>query len=106
MNSTVFLTVLSGVITYVIGQLILKLLIEPVHEMKKIVGQIAHSLTEHANVIHNPGVPSEDVMKTTSQHLRKLSAQLEAQLYLVPMYPVSAFVFRLPSKQEVLSATK
>ena len=106
MNTTVFLTVILGVITYVLGQLVLKLLIEPVQETKKLIGQIAHSLTEHANVIQNPGVPSEEVMKDTSQHLRKLSAQLETQIYLVPMYSVTAFIFRLPSRNQILSAAR
>ena len=106
MNTTVFLTVISGVLTYVLGQLVLKLLIEPVQEMKKLIGQIAHSLTEHANVIHNPGMLSQEITSTTSQHLRKLSAQLEAQLYLVPMYSVTACIFRLPTRNQVLSATR
>ena len=106
MNATVFLTVIAGVVTYVAGQLVLKLLIEPVQETKRLIGQVAHSLIEHANVIQNPGVPSEDAMKTTSQHLRKLSAQLEAQLYLVPTYPTTARIFCLPSRDEVLSAAR
>ena len=63
-------------------------------------------MTEHANVIQNPGVSEQEVMKNTSQHLRKLSAQLESQLYLVPIYTVTAFLFRLPSRKNVLSATR
>ena len=105
-NKTVFLTVISGVITYVLGQLVLKLLIEPVQETKRLIGQIAHSLTEHANVIQNPGVPDQEVMKNTSQHLRKLSAQLESQLYLVPIYTVTAFIFHLPPRKKVLAAAR
>jgi hypothetical protein len=80
--------------------------IEPVQEMKKMIGQIAHSLTEHANIIQNPGVPPEETMTATSLHLRKLSGQLEAQLYLVPIYSITAFVFRLPSRDHVLSAVR
>lgn len=106
MNSTVFLTIISGVLTYVLGQVVLKLVIEPVQEMKKLIGQIAHSLTAHAHIIQNPGVPSEEVMSATSLQLRQLSGQLEAQLYLVPMYSVTAFVFRLPARAKVLSATR
>jgi hypothetical protein len=104
MDSTVFLTVLSGVITYVAGQLVLKLLIEPVQEAKKTIGQISHSLIEHAVVIHNPGVPSEETMRQTSQHLRKLSSQLNAHLYLVPAYKWTAKVFRLPTQAQLLAA--
>ena len=106
MNTTVFLTVISGVLTYVLGQLILKLVLDPVQETKRLIGKIAHSLIEHANVIQNPGVPTEEKMKETSEHLRKLSALLEAQLYLVPLYSATAFVFRLPSREHLLSAAR
>lgn len=105
MNSTVFLTVLSGVITYVLGQLVLKLVIEPVHEMRKTIGMISHALIEHAAVIHNPGVPTEEAMDETSQELRKLSSQLQAHTYLVPRYDFTARIFRLPSRKSVLDAS-
>ena len=105
MNSTVFLTVLSGVTTFVIGQLIVKLVIDPVQEMKKTIGQISHSMIEYANVIANPGVLSDDIMNETSKHLRQLSSQLHAHLYIVPQYQKTAKVFGLPGKEEVLAAS-
>lgn len=105
MNSTVFLTVFSGVITYVLGQLIVKLVIDPVQEMKKTIGQISHSLIEHANVISNPGVPSQEVMHETSKQLRQLSSQLQAHLYLIPTYNLSAKIFSLPAKVNILAAS-
>jgi hypothetical protein len=80
MSFTVFITVLSGVLTYVIGQLVVKIVIEPVQDARRTIGQISHSLIEHANVIANPGVPSEEVMRETAQHLRKLSSQLQSHL--------------------------
>lgn len=106
MNDTVFLTVISGVLTFVVGQLILKLVIEPVHAMKKTIAHVSHSLIEHANVIANPGVPRKEVMDNTSKHLRKLSSEIQSHLYLVPIYPVSAAIFRLPKKRDVLEASK
>jgi hypothetical protein len=105
MDSTVFLTVLSGFITYVLGQLAVKLLIEPVQEMKKTIGQVAHALIEHANVFSNPGEGAMEDMRQTSQQIRKLSSQLQAQLYLVPSYSNTAKVFRLPTKENILAAS-
>ena len=61
MDWTVFLTVISGVLTYVLGQLVLKLVIEPVQETKRTIGQISHSLIEHGNVIQNPDFASEEL---------------------------------------------
>ena len=48
MNFTVFFTVLSGVITFVIGQLIVKLLLDPIQDMKKTIGQVSHTLVEQS----------------------------------------------------------
>lgn len=105
MDSTVFLTVFSGVLTYIFGQLVLKLVIEPVQEMRRTIAIISHSLIEHANIIQNPGVPSLEVTKETSAHLRKLSSQLQSHLYLVPSYKLTAWAFRLPKQDKVLAAS-
>jgi len=104
MDFTVLATVLSGVLTYVAGQLILKLVIEPVQDLKKTIGQISHVLIERANVISNPGVPTSEVMDATSSELRRLSSQLHAHLYLVPAYDKTARVFRLPTRDRILTA--
>jgi hypothetical protein len=101
---TVFWTVIAGVLTYVAGQLVLKLVIEPVQELRRTIGAISHTLVERANVISNPGVPSDEVMSNTSQEIRKLSSQLHAHLYLIPKYHFTARVFRLPSRTQVLEA--
>ncbi len=52
--SGVFWTVFSGTVIYVLGQLALKLVIEPIHDLKKTIGVISYSLIERANVIYNP----------------------------------------------------
>lgn len=104
MDTTVFFTVFAGVLTYVAGQLIVKLVIEPVQDARRTIGQISHALIERANVIQNPGVPSAAVMSDTSRELRKLSSQLQSHLYLVPAYRSTAAVFRLPSRPQLLKA--
>lgn len=105
MGWTVFFTVLSGVLTYVFGQLVVKLVIEPVQDMRKTIGLISHALIEHASIYHNPGVPTEDAMNETSRDLRKLSSQLQAHLFLVPRYGMTSRVFRLPPHAEVMEAS-
>jgi hypothetical protein len=105
MSATVFWTVLSGVVTYVLGQLAVKLVVDPVQEMKRTIGQIAHALIDLANVIANPGVPSREVMDAASKHLRSLSSQLQSHLYLVPAYGTTARMFCLPGQANVVQAT-
>jgi hypothetical protein len=53
--AVVFLAVFSGVVTYILGQLALKLAIEPVQDLKETIGVISHSLIE-------PGGPVAEVV--------------------------------------------
>ena len=62
MDYTIFWTVLSAVTSFVIGQVIVKLVIEPVQEMKKTVGQVAHALIDRAHVISSPGTLRGEVV--------------------------------------------
>ncbi|BAS59748.1 hypothetical protein NIES2135_07180 [Leptolyngbya boryana NIES-2135] len=98
---TVFVTIISGVATFVLGQILLKLLIEPVHEFRRTVADIALALIEYANIYANPGVAGEEVEKLASVNLRKLSSRLHAQMYLIPCYSFTSKVFRLPSGDKV-----
>jgi hypothetical protein len=102
----VFLTVFSGTVTYVLGQLALKLVVEPVHDLKKTIGGISHSLIERESDIFNPGLGQNDVMDETARELRKLASQLQSHLYLIPWYTVMARIFRLPFPAKILVASK
>lgn len=102
----VFFTVVAGFITYALGQIVVKLVIDPVQEFKKVVADISHAVIEYANVYSNPGIPSLDVQKKVSEELRKLSSRLNAQMYLVPRYSVTAVLFGLPRKARVVEAAR
>lgn len=101
---TVFLTVFSGVITFVLGQLVIKLLVDPVHDFRKTVADIALALIEYANIYANPGVAGSETEKKVSEELRRLSSRLNAQMYLIPCYPITAKIFGLPSRKKVVDA--
>jgi hypothetical protein len=47
---TSVLTIVGGVIVFVIGQMIVKFIIEPLNEQSKLIGEIANSLIFYANV--------------------------------------------------------
>jgi hypothetical protein len=104
--SDVFSTVISGTAVYVFGQLALKLVVEPVQDLTKTIGVISYSLIERANVISNPGSWPKDVMDETSRELRKLASQLHYHLDLIPFYPTTAGIFRLPVPDKILAASK
>ncbi|MBT8762846.1 hypothetical protein KFV02_02750 [Desulfohalobiaceae bacterium Ax17] len=103
---TVFLTIFAGFFTFVLGQLVLKLLIGPVHEFKRTVADISHAIIEYANVYSNPGVTGEELEKKVSNEFRQLSSRLNAQMYLIPRYDLTSKIFGLPSREAVAMAAK
>jgi len=102
---TVFLPIFSGVVIFVLGQFLLKLLVEPVQEFKKTIADVALALIQYSNVYANPGVAGNEVEKRSSEELRRLSSRLNAQMYLIPCYRITANIFGLPSRDKVVDAT-
>jgi hypothetical protein len=66
-NQSVFWTVVSGTLVYVLGQMALELVLKPVRDLKKTIGMISHSLIERESDILNPGRGQDDVMDETAR---------------------------------------
>ncbi|MEH2381888.1 MAG: hypothetical protein V7K27_23855 [Nostoc sp.] len=46
------MTIISGVFVFILGQLALKLIIEPIQEFRKTLADIAFALIEYANIYY------------------------------------------------------
>lgn len=102
---TLFWTILAGVAIFVVGQFILKLVIEPIQEFKKTIGRVAHALTNHANVYTNPAVCGREVELETSRTFRSLSSELSERMALIPAYRLTGPAFGLPTRANIVEAS-
>ena len=100
----IFLTIVTGFATFALGQIVVKLVIDPVQEFKRVVAEIAHALVEYANVFGNPGTFDKETEAKVANELRKLSSKLYAQMYLVPVFTLLARCFGLPSREQITKA--
>ena len=102
----VFLTVFSGVLVFVLGQIFLKLVIDPVHQLKRIISDISFALIQYANVWRSPGLPYEEDKELikASGEFHKLASLLNASRYLIPIYNQTRIIFFLPKGEELDSA--
>lgn len=97
--------------TFVGGQYILKLVIEPVQEVKKTIGMISHALIIHGKIISSPNIFNQKQREEVYEKLNALSAQLQSDFYLVPKsIRLKSFfswycLFNLPSQTEISEAT-
>ena len=99
----IFATVVTGFLTFVLGQIFLRLVVEPVSDFKRHVAAIAHSLMEYAAPLSNFPIPKKQADELKA-HFRKLASQLQANFYLIPRYELTARAFGLPSRQAVHTA--
>ncbi|MEO9523776.1 MULTISPECIES: hypothetical protein [Marinobacter] len=102
----IFLTILAGVVTFVCGQMAIKLLIDPVQSFKKTVAEIAYKLILHANRYVNPRSLDDEAQAEMCSDFRNLSSQLMSAHQLIPGYKFSAKLFGLPSEKDVVKASK
>ncbi len=96
-------TVAGGVLVLMVGQLVQRFFIEPLHEQAKVVGEIAYALSYYAPVYANPtntvmrpdGVNLTDA---TEDALRALASRLIATTTAIRWHGLARLVFSPPRK--------
>lgn len=74
------ITVVSGALVFILGQLFIEFILKPIQEFKDIRARVAWALVYYANIYSNPQDVKYKSEKydTASEKLRMLSADLEA----------------------------
>ena len=104
MTEQIFWTVLSGVSVFVFGQLIVKFAIEPIHECRKLCGEIAEALIFYANVnVRYSGIQKEGLDEAYNAY-RRLSGRLLARAHVIGFYRVWAFARLIPRRKDLGNA--
>lgn len=101
---TASLTVLGGIIVLVIGQLLQKFFIEPLHELSKTIGETSFALVYYANLYSNPGTGKLEEMDEASKNIRRLAAKLVSSAHAVRGYGLLSLIRAVPRKRDVNSA--
>jgi hypothetical protein len=100
-------TALGAILVFVASQLLGKLVIEPVQDLKRLLGEIRYALVFHAQAISTPvgDTTSED---EAAKVLRKLACDLRSKIGAVPKYDFWASHSRgfLPLRTDAVEASK
>ena len=113
----VFYIILAGVIIYVAGQIIVKLVIDPVQELKRVIADIAFKLIYYSHVYRIAPSVDEDAsgeeeqrrvdpekLEQAADEYRKLASMLNAGYRLVPFYAIAKLLFFLPREADLIEA--
>lgn len=96
----------GGIAVYVVGQIVSKFFIEPVHELRKEIGRVRFNLAYHAPTILTPIGRSKEGSDKAWEALMTSSCELIAGLHAIPLYGVTrAIAFGvLPDRKAIEDA--
>lgn len=106
------LTILGGVIIFVIGQIILRFIIEPILELNRIRGEIAYSLIFYANVYRNARPEYTDLREDTKMRddvqkiFREQASRLCPKASIIPWFKIWELLKIVPKFQNVTAAAE
>jgi len=95
------LTIFGGILIFIVSQTVLKLVIEPVQQFKSAIGLTANTLLRHRAKITN-GVEDAEISAKVYDH----AAELVSKAEVIVCYRLAAFFFRLPSRENIVEASR
>ena len=100
------LTILGGILVFVVGRIIERFSIEPIHEQLRLTGEIADSLIFYANLYSSPGIGNPEKMGEASKVLRQQASQLMARTHVIPWYKLWQLLRIVPKHTDVIEASR
>lgn len=102
---TAGLTIIGGIIIFVIGQLINQFFIKPIISLKEEIGRIAYALIYYSNIYTSPtkNPYDRDKYMETAKELRNRASELRAKYTAVSSFALR--FFRQPKKEHMALAT-
>lgn len=108
----VFTTVISGVLIFVSGQIIIRFFIDPGMDQRKLIGEIADSIIYYAYLICNPtdckGLSKDELTKyqEAKEDLRQKSSMLRSRTHLIPAYDYLSKIRLVIPKKDINIASR
>ena len=100
------LTLIGGIIVFVMGQSVVRFGIEPFQEFRKLKGEIAHLLVFYAKIYSSPNVGSESERSEAVRALREKASELLARVNSIPFYGILSLLGLVPGWRDVSIAYK
>jgi len=99
-----FITVIVGVLVFIIGQILVRFFVEPAHEQLKTIGKTFFSLTYYANIYTSPGSGTPEVLDKAADAIRANASELKGTTHAIRLYRLWEGMGLLPIKNNVEEA--
>jgi hypothetical protein len=99
LKDSILLTIVAGVSVFVIGQFILKLVLDPLVSFKNVLGELSAFFLREQAKITNAHATDE-----VQAELKRLASSILAAKHAIPFYGLWRLIFMLPSERAIVSA--
>ncbi len=101
-------TVIGGLIILVMGQIVIRFILEPILEYRKVVAEIAEALLAHAHFFADSGPDSakEKGLSEAADEIRHLAVALNGKAIAIPGYRFIGWLRVIHPYQNVLEARR
>ena len=99
-------TVLAGYSVFVAGQLTMRVVVEPIHELRRHIGRVSAALTMHRLALTASTVIADEHVKEMREDLRSLASEFAAHPEVVPFYKFWELMRILPPLEAVYKSQR
>ena len=100
------LTICGGVLVIVFGQVFIRFFLDPITDLRKLLGEIADNLVYFGNVYSNPGVAREELIAKARKVFRQNASLLRSRAHAIPLYPFFVILKLIPRQNHISEASR
>ena len=78
------LTIFGAIVVFILGEWILKFVLEPIRDLRRTIGEVRYSLAFHAQIILTPVSRTKERSEETRRELLRLSCELYMHSEAIP----------------------
>jgi hypothetical protein len=103
---TIFTTIITGFLVFILGQIFLKWIIEPIQDLRKVISEVIFYFANLYATIQNAKTVDRSVAIDAGKQLEMLGARLLSSQELIPFYKKIRKIISLPTSENILRASK
>ena len=103
-NNQILLTIISGTLIFVLGQIIQNFILKPIQDFYTVKGEIYHKVIWHSNILTNSGI-QEKLIDWASKDMRDLYCQLKTKYMMIPCKKFLSILNIIPNEEDIIRSS-
>lgn len=102
---TAAVTVISGVLIYILGQIVQNFILKPIQDFRIVLTAVSHKMKFRENIL-TTSVADLNVIQQACAEMRDLSSNIESRYIIIPFKKPLSVIRAIPSSENVRIAAQ